>query len=81
MCVKTPSNTVSILPNSHIELFKQGAGAGGGGLRPTKTPPPPGVNVPASFFFSVHGKRLSQGPPFENVSALDCEVQNLGHLP
>ena len=51
VCVKTPSNTVSILPNSHIELFKQGAGAGGGGLRPTKTPPPPGVNVPASFFF------------------------------
>ena len=79
--MKTPSNTVSTLPNSHIELFKQGAGAGGGGSPANEdTPPPPGVNVPASFF-SVHGKRLSQGPPFENVSALDCEVQNLGYLP
>ena len=79
--MKTPSNTVSILPNSHIELFKQGAGAGGGGLRPTKTPPPTRCKCTCKFFFSVHGKRLSQGPPFENVSALDCEVQNLGHLP
>ena len=65
----------------NITNFSAGGRSGWGGVSGQRRhPPPPGVNVPANFF-SVYGKRLSQGPPFENVSALDCEVQNLGHLP
>ena len=37
VCVKTPRNTVSTLPNSHIELFKQGGSESHSIHCPTKT--------------------------------------------
>ena len=52
VCVKAPRKTVFM-------VSKQGAGEGGGGLRPTKTPPPPGANVPAlPYFRCIAGAKL-----------------------